>query len=88
MERLTIKSAKVQCDIDFIRMCLIYNLTPKFIRFKLANKHLASSPIVKKFQRELLMLEYNQKQKNLIKIRKELNIDRLDGFLNGFIICA
>ncbi|CAF4133379.1 unnamed protein product, partial [Adineta steineri] len=84
MERLTIKSAKVQCDIDFIRMCLIYNLTPKFIKFKLANKHLAASPAVKKFQRELLMIEYNQKQKSLIKIKKELEKNTLDGFFNTF----
>jgi hypothetical protein len=61
IERLTIKLAKAQCDNEFLRMCLIYGLTPKFIKFKLANRHLASSPRVKKFQRELLLIEYTEK---------------------------
>ncbi|CAF1529004.1 unnamed protein product, partial [Rotaria sp. Silwood1] len=44
MERFIVKLAKIQSNIEFLRMCLIYNLIPKFIRFKLANKHFASMP--------------------------------------------
>ena len=62
-------------------MCFIYGLTPSFIRFKLAYKHL-TSPKVKKFQRELLSMEYSEKLKNLAKIKKELNRDAVDGPFN------
>ena len=73
MERSTIKLARVQCDVEFLRMCLIYGLTGKFIRFKLANKHLASSSKVKKFQGELLSIEYSEKFKNINRIKREIN---------------
>ncbi|CAF3329657.1 unnamed protein product [Rotaria sp. Silwood2] len=58
--------------------------TAEFLRFKLANKHLASLPKVKKFQCQLLLKEYNEKQKNLIGINKELNRNIINGFYNMF----
>ena len=37
MERLKKKLITARCDTEFIKMCLIYGLTPKFVRFKLSN---------------------------------------------------
>ena len=83
VERLNIKSAKAQCDIEFLRMCLIYGLTSKF-RFRLANKQLASSLKVLKFQRQLLSIEHSQKQRHLTKLKKELRRITMDGFFLTF----
>ena len=63
VERLTIKLAKAQCDVEFLRTCLIYGLTPKLIRFKLANKHLASSPKAKNFNVNCFLLNIQKNSK-------------------------
>ena len=33
-EKLSKKHQKIKCHIEFVRCCLVYNLTPKFVKFK------------------------------------------------------
>jgi hypothetical protein len=86
MEKITKKLIKAQCDINFLRMCLIHDLKPKFVRFKLSNKKLNTTNKVKKFQRQLLLSEYIEKQKQVKKLTKELEIMKNKGFFNTFDI--
>ena len=84
MERISKKLVKAQCDVEFVRMCLIYDLQPKFVRFKLSNKNLASSLKIKKFQRQLLLSEYLEKQKRVKKLKTEIDMMIKGSFLNTF----
>ncbi|CAF1171694.1 unnamed protein product [Didymodactylos carnosus] len=86
IERKTIKLVKAQCDIEFLRYCLIHSLTPKFVRFKLSNKKLQNSSKVKAFQRQLLTTEYIQKLKVVKNMKQELNTLSDDEFYKQFSI--
>ena len=59
------KTTKCQLDIDFLRKCKIYNVVPKFIRFKLYKKALTSSCFYKRWLNKLLVNELNCKQREL-----------------------
>ena len=64
-ESLDFKLRKSQLDIDFVEKCIKNQLTPKFVQFKVANKHLRSSSAYKICQRKLLVEELAaKKQRN------------------------
>ena len=54
---LDFKVRKSQLDIYFFEKCIKNQLTPKFVQFKVANKHLCSSSAYKVCQRKLLAEE-------------------------------
>ena len=78
MERLKKKKIKGQCDTQFIRMYLIYDLTSNFVRFKLSNLNHIKSSKIKKFQRQLLTAGYREKQKQ--KLEKDIDQCKIDFF--------
>ena len=58
LERLTQKYEKSKCDIEYLRLCLIYNVTPKFVRFKLWKNKMKSDEAYRHFQRHCIQTEY------------------------------
>ncbi len=82
--RTTKKLIKGQCDTEFLRMCLINDLKPKFVRFKLSNRNLRTTAKVKKFRRHLLLVEYEEKQKQAKKLGKELDQMKKENHLYMF----
>ena len=84
MERITKKLIKAQGDVEFVRLCLIHDLIPKVVRFKSSHKNLTTSLKVKIFQRQLLLSEYLTKQKQVKKLKSELNTMKNENFLNTF----
>ena len=51
------KQEKAKIDIEFLEKCKIFNVTPKFVRFKLFRKALHQSMFYKSWQAKLLMYE-------------------------------
>ena len=56
---------KTELDLLFLRKCKVYNVMPKFLRFKLYKKSLNSSGFYKEWQAKLLDLEIAEKTKLL-----------------------
>ena len=56
---------KTELDLLFLKKCKIYNVIPKFLRFKLYKKSLNSSVFYKEWQVKLLDLEITEKIKLL-----------------------
>ena len=54
LEKIDYKYLKLQRDLDFLQSCQHSNITPKFLRFKLANRNLRSSPVDNTCQKRLL----------------------------------
>ena len=52
---------KTELDLLFLRKCKVYNVMPKFLRFKLYKKSLNSSVFYKEWQVKLLDLEIAEK---------------------------
>ena len=71
-EKLTKKLQKIKCDLEFLRCCLIYNLTPKFIRFKVPNLTNKSKQQLINFQRHCIQEEFNKHYKHSCKLEKEI----------------
>ena len=46
-EKVYFKLSKIKCDIEFFRTCMLNNLQPDFVKFKLYNKRLHSAPMYK-----------------------------------------
>ena len=68
LEKLEKKLAKTACDIIFLSTCARYNLSPKFLQFRLYRRDLQFSDEYKSFQRDLLFKEIASKNKQLGKI--------------------
>ncbi len=62
-EKQFLKLLKTQCDTEFLRISLLYNLTPKFVRYRLWNQKYVHNPMHKRHQRHYIQLEYHNKCK-------------------------
>ena len=62
LEKLDLKHKKAQVDLEFLQSYL-KNVIPKFLRFKLANRHLSSSHAYNICQKRLLNEEISNKHK-------------------------
>ncbi len=71
-EKLTKKLQKIKCDLEFLRCYLIYNLIPKFIRFKIPKPTSKSKQQLISFQRHYLQQEFNDHYKHYCKLEKEI----------------
>ena len=71
-ERLTIKYQKSKCDVEFLRLCLIYNLIPKFIRLKFWKPELKTHGLYQQYQRHCILTEYKTHNKDSLKLKKEI----------------
>lgn len=61
---------QVRLDIRFLKSCRTQDIIPKFLWFKTANQHLASSSAYKTSQRRLLNAELNYKYQHPNKLKK------------------
>ena len=59
------KLEKSKLDAEFLVKCKVYNITPKFLRFKLYRKCLHSSNFYKSWQSKLLSYELSSKRKTI-----------------------
>ena len=59
------KLEKTKLDVIFLEKCKIYNVFPKFLRFKLYKKCLEYSHLYKSWQTKLLINELNSKRKSI-----------------------
>ena len=73
IEKLTIKLQKCKCDLEFIRLCIIYNLTPTFIKINLWKKRLKDTSQYAQFKQFCLKKEYQNRYKGSTKYEKEAN---------------
>ena len=62
---LSLKYEKINLDLKFLNRCKIYNVFPKFLRFKLYKKYLHTSTFYKAWQAKLLVNEIRTKKKAL-----------------------
>jgi hypothetical protein len=72
-EKLSIKSQKCKCDLEFLRLCIIYRLTPSFVQINLWKKRIKSTHEYSAFQHFCLKQEYDNRHKDHIKYEKEIN---------------
>lgn len=72
-ESLTKRLQKAKCDTAFLRYCLLYNLSPKFIRIRLWKPGLMNSTKYKEFQRDCLLREYDTREKQARQLEKSLS---------------
>ena len=72
LEKLSIKLQKCKCDLEFLRLCIIYRLTPAFVRISLWKKRIKTTNKYKEFQHQCLLLEFKNRQADSIKYEKEL----------------
>ena len=73
VEKTDLKVKKLGCDIGFLEQCKIHNLTPKFVRFKLACKNLYRTKIYRNFQKQILDNEIKNKRDLLKKCSVKLS---------------
>jgi hypothetical protein len=73
VEKLSIKYQKCKCDLEFLRFCMIYRLTPTFVQINLWKKRIKSTQEYSNFQHFCLKKEYDDRYKDSIKHEKEIN---------------
>jgi len=64
-ETLSRKVKKTELDLEFLQKCKIYNVFPKFLRFKLYKRALHTAKFYKAWQSKLLVNEIQSKRKYL-----------------------
>ena len=74
LERTSIRLTKAKCHLQFLNTCKLYNLTPKFLRFKLYDKRLHRTDHYKAYQRKLLeetIKAQNHKTRKLERLNRD-----------------
>ena len=84
-EKNDYKLRKSQLDLRFLLECKKNNLIPKFLQFKLANRHLHNSVVYKKCQIKLLEEEIRAKRKRINILEKDTK--RIKEELQGTVSC-
>ena len=79
LEVISKKLVKSEADIEFLQACLIYQLSPKFVRFKLHKKERQNWRRVKALKKQLILSEIREHRKKIIKFKK--GKEKLQGFL-------
>ena len=79
-------------DLNFLQTCRSFNVIPKFLQFRVANKSLQRSQAYQKCLNHLLLAEINNKKKNLKVLANELssvksNLLRILYFLDFNHVC-
>ena len=76
-ERNWRKLEKLQQDLFFLKRRDLYDVIPKFLNFKLYNRHLEHHTFYGEWQRELLQKEIRTKEKQLEQL-EELRLPVMD----------
>ena len=84
-EKNDYKLRKSHLDLRFLLECKKNNLIPKFLQFKLANRHLHNSVVYKKCQIKLLEEEIRAKRKRINILEKDTK--RIKEELQGTVSC-
>ena len=61
----TLKLSKLEFDLHFLQKCKIYNIFPKFLRFKLHKRTLQTWNFYKSWQAKLLLYEIKIKKQSI-----------------------
>ena len=72
-EKLDYKHRKAELDLDFLVKCQVKSLIPKFLRFRVANRHLRNSAAYDQCSRLLLNEEIQIKKSIIRNCKKESN---------------
>ena len=72
-EKLDYKIRKNEADLEFLTSCQHNQLTPKFLKFKVASSNLRYSKTYRQCQRQLLKQEIKDKTNIICKQKKEFN---------------
>lgn len=82
-EKLSFKLNKRRLDLTFLQNCDSYNISPRFLNFKLSTVHLQNSIVKRKAQKQFLLFEINHQKRLLRQTEKEKS--NLFGQLRGFV---
>ena len=74
IEKLSIKLQKCNYDLNAFRVCLVYRLTPKFVKFKLWKKPIKTTSQYNHFQHFCTREEYHSGRKDSLKYEKEISL--------------
>ena len=77
-ENSVIKKGKCELDQKFLETCKIYDVVPKFLRFKLHKKSLLSAKFYKSWQTKLLLNEIRTKKKAVDRLTKHIEESRIE----------
>ena len=72
-EKVVFKHRKAALDLNFLQTCQSFNVIPKFLQLRVANKNLRRSQAYQKRLNHLLLAEINKKKKNLKVLVNELS---------------
>ena len=72
VEKLSLKLQKSKCDLEFIRLCIIYQLTPTFLHIKMWKKRIKRTNEFKQFQQHCLKNEFKTRHADSIKYEKQI----------------
>ena len=68
------KLTKRRDDLEFLNLCKIYGLTPKFVRFKIYKRTLQNTKFYKSLQNKLLINEIKTCKNDIKKLTNEVDI--------------
>ena len=74
IEKLSIKLQKAKCDLEFIRLCIIYKLTPTFLKINLWKKRMKNTNEFSVFKNACLKKEFQNRHNDNIKLTEQINI--------------
>ena len=69
--------AKRRADIIFLKKCVLYNLIPKFLRFKLYKNSVKKYRRTQPYRKSLLLYKINQQKKEIKSLKGKLKISLL-----------
>ena len=72
-EKLDFKHRKAALDLQFLKTCQEFKVTPKFLQFRVANDRLIQSQTYQTCKKQLLLEEIRIKKKNLKNLVRELS---------------
>ena len=70
--KLTQKLIKTKLDIRFLTKCIMYNLAPKMVRFKLHKESSTSSKLAQRFRVNILRAEIKYHQRRIQQLEKSI----------------
>ena len=73
LEKSNLKYVRTEKSVEFLRKCLLYQIIPKFIRFKPYDKNFIKTISYKEIGRQMTLDLYKKKISQLNKIKKDIN---------------
>ena len=67
-KNIALKLTRCELDLIFLKTCKVYDVFPKFLRFKLYKKSLNSASFYTKWQNKLMLYEIKSKENTTKKL--------------------